>query len=265
LAVASARRHGGLLPGVLFLICERLFGRRRAIVIALLVLSSPTHIFQSELSRFYSPATLFAGAALLLGAMAARTGATAWTASACVAALLAALTHTVCLVLLSGLAFGIVLDTRIRTGSSPKNQIWILTATGVIGCAIYGFYLRPLLVGWNAGASWGYSVGHATLASANLFEWPVTLLAGLGLLIAIERRDEGRWYWLTEAGTWLAVTLILPGASIHHPSYMFPLSLAGLVLEALPPARSTRTSLRPHAWPPSSCWLWPSGSTCLVC
>lgn len=221
---------GTLMVGVVFVLSEMLFGRRTAIIIALLLALSPAHVFQSQINRFYSLAALVAGLTTLLGALAAQRQTVVWTVLACAGVALAVLTHTVSLVLYPALCVGLIAVRRARRVPVTRGTRLVLVVTGVALLALFLLYLWPLLQGWNQAAPWGYSVGHAVLASINLLGWPVSLLAGLGLVLMFTAGDAQRWYWLCALAAWAAVTVAAPLVVSYHAWYAFPLALPGLVL-----------------------------------
>jgi 4-amino-4-deoxy-L-arabinose transferase-like glycosyltransferase len=221
---------GTLMVGAVFLLAEKQFGRRTATIIALLLASSPSYVFQSQVARFYSAAAFFAGMTMLLGGLAARTGAVTWIVLACTFAWVSLLTHTATIVLFPMLCLGVLAARHADTGAVHRGIVLTLSVAGILVCATVLLYVKPLIDGWNTGASWGYSVTHATLASLNILGWPMTLLAGLGLLLMFEGGRGQRWYWLCAIGAWAATTVVLPLLVPYHAWYAFPLSLSGLVL-----------------------------------
>jgi hypothetical protein len=62
--------------------------------------------------------------------------------------------------------------------------------------------------------------------------WPLLLLAGLGAVLALTRRKEQDWYFLTWGAVWLGVCTVLPLLISYHPPYSFPFILGLLVLAA---------------------------------
>lgn len=245
---------GALMVGVVFLLSEAAFGRRTAVVIGLLVALSPAHIFQSQLNRFYSVAALFAGVTLLLGSIAAERPALTWTVLACACAVLSVLSHTVSIVLLPMVCVGVLATRFAENREVPRRDVLVFGVAGVSLCALFLFYVKPLVQGWNRGAEWGYSVGHSVLASVNILGWPLTLLAGLGLILMFEERASRRWYWVSSVCGWAAITVVLPLFVPYHAWYTFPFALSGLVLAGFATSDIYRR-LRPTRPLASVVWL----------
>lgn len=220
---------GAAMVGLVFLLGQTSLGRRAAIMIALLTTLSPAHVFQSQQNRFYAVAAFFAACTLLLGAVAAQRSALAWSVAACGLAVLSLFSHTVNAALFPMVCAGVLAARYVEEGTMRRPVVLVFGITGVILFGLALFHVGPLMHGWNQGAEWGYSVGHAVLASVNLLGWPVFLLAGLGLVLMFGERTRQFWYWLSCVSGWAAATVLLPLVVPYHPWYVFPLALGGLV------------------------------------
>ena len=217
---------GACLVGAVFLLGEIGLGRRTALIAAALVTMSPAFIQQAQTNRFYSMTALIAGTTTLAGSVAVVRPNLAWVVATAAGSVVAALTHTVAVVLTPVLAVGL-LASRERRASRSVVLVFAVTAA-VLG-ALYLLHLKRLLYGWNEDAPWAYSPAHSILAAVNMLGWPVALLAGLGVVLMFEDRSEQRWYWASAVGGWVATIVVLPFVIIYHPWYAFPLALGVLV------------------------------------
>ncbi len=221
---------GTLCVVLVFLGLDRLLGRPAALATAVLVCLWPEHLFHSQQNRFYIPASLFAWASLLLGAWSVKRQYTALAALAGVTAALAVLAHT----LLAALFPGLLATTAAAAWAERQPVPWRrLIAIGVPGVAILLFgaiHLARLGLGWNANADWGYSVAHSVQAAVNRAGYPVVLLAALGAVDALRRRDGLGVVWVTWAGVWAGAALVLPVLIYYAPMYNFPLTAGVFVL-----------------------------------
>jgi hypothetical protein len=224
---------GAALVVLPFVCLDGPFSRVTALAAALLVLASPEHVFRSQENRFYTPAALFTGLCMLLGARAVNRGSTRLTALAAFAALAALLTHT-----LQGLALpGLFAATLLADRAARRRLAWarlaVVAAAGLAGSIFALWYLLPLARGWNAGQGWGTGSLSGLLMSVTQVGWPVVLLAGVGGLGVWRRQNEQGWYWLTWAALWAAASVILPRFVVYHAAYVFPLALGVIVLAGL--------------------------------
>jgi 4-amino-4-deoxy-L-arabinose transferase-like glycosyltransferase len=222
---------GVVLVGLLALLGELVLGRRMAILAAVLIALSPAFIQQSQTNRFYSLAALFAGAAMLAGALSLKRPGAWWPFIALGAATLSVLTHTVTAALVPALALGTFVS-RHTTRVVPRAAMAAWTIGTVAVAAWLVMYVRPILAGWNQGVTWAYSPVHAMMAAVNMLGWPVSLVAGLGVVLMVEDRWELRWYWLSCLAAWAATVIALPLAMTYQPWYAFPTALSVLVCAA---------------------------------
>jgi hypothetical protein len=88
----------------------------------------------------------------------------------------------------------------------------------------------------------------------NVLGWPVTLLAGLGLVLMSAERSGRRWYWLSALCAWAVVTVALPLVVPYHAWYAFPFALGGLVLAGFA-ISDIYGRLRPTSRPASVTWV----------
>ena len=142
----------------------------------------------------------------------------------------AVLCHTTTALLLPIIFAGVLAASYAERQPVSGRVLLVFLAAGACIAGFFAVYLWPLMRGWNQGQTWGYSVGHSILASANMIGWPVFLLAILGgLLLWHERRAEN-WYWATCAIGWGAAAVLLPRIVTFQPAYVFPFALTIVLL-----------------------------------
>jgi hypothetical protein len=201
-----------------------------ALLTALLVTLWPQHVYYSQENRFYMTAFLFASLVMLLGGIAVQRRSLGWMIAAGVVGLTALFVHTILLFLLPGLLAATLLAAWTQKDGRLVKLAAVAGLALAAGAAIYLGYTRPLLTGWNSSESWSYSPAKSLVASVYKLGWPVALLAGLGVVVALVQRSETDWYWLTWGSVWLVGCLAFPLLLRHHPAYSFPLTLGVLVL-----------------------------------
>jgi hypothetical protein len=237
-----------------FLLLDGPLGRTTALATSLLLALWPEHILQSQQTRFYVVAGLFASLALLAGALAAQQRSARHTALACSLALAAMLCHTVLAALL-GIVFAGVVAAAIADRQPIPRRVWTIFAlAAVVAAGVLLGYVRPLLHEWNRGETWGYSSTHAVLASVNSIGWPLALLAVLGFLHLARQGSPQAWYWIICAVGWAGAVVVLPRVVTYHPTYVFPLALGVLVLAGSAAALLV-DSLRPTSPALAGVWL----------
>jgi hypothetical protein len=224
-----------------------MWGLRAAAVASLTIAVWPTHLFQSQQTRFYIFAWLFAICVQVFGALALHRRSFGWMMAACVCCILAVLTHTVLAVLAPGLLVVTLLMARGSKNGFPKREvIAILITCGLIG--LYGFlHVRPLMSGWNSGETWGYDSLHSMKASFIQIGWPTV---GIGLFAMYWARREGDRYWPFWGLLSMTLSAVLPKFVAYHPSYSFPFSTPIIMLGGWAFAK-----LCPERWDVSICLL----------
>jgi hypothetical protein len=250
---------GSLGVVLVFLLLDGPMSRITAIVAAVLVALMPAHILYSQFTRFYMVATFCAFAALLAGARALGQRSTLFATIACSLALVAVLCHSVLLVLLPLLVVAVGAGFYAQGRAVPRS-VWLVFAAAATALSVFFLlYLRPLLHGWNQGESWGYSPLHAILASIVMIGWPTALLVALGCVLMLRQRTAQNWYWLACLAGWIAASVLLPAVVSYHPGYVFPLTLAALVVAAYASGfiydllRKAQMPLAAYAWIGVSC------------
>ena len=218
---------------LVFLLLDGLLGRTVALAAGGLVALWPEHLFRSQENRFYVIAMFFAGACLLFGARALERRSTKDAIASSLAGILALLSHTVSVSALFIAMAGLTVAAIVRRERVPTR---VLAPFGLGLAAVFlvgGLVVAPLVRGWNAGENWGYSVGHAVLASVNMLGWSVALLSAIGILCMAWRRTAQDLYWITAFFGWGVASLVLPKLVAYHPGYVFPLALSALVPAAI--------------------------------
>ena len=218
---------------LVFLLLDGLLGTTVALAAAALVMLWPEHLFRSQDNRFYVIAMFFAAACLLFGARALERRSTRDAVASSLAGLLALLSHTVSVAALLIAAAGLLVSSLVRRERLP-TRVLLPFGLGLLVALLFGaIVLAPLARGWNAGETWGYSLGHTILSSVNMVGWPVAILSATGLLFMAWRRGAQDLYWMTAFAGWVLATLVLPKLVAYHPGYVFPLALGALVPAAI--------------------------------
>ena len=221
---------------VTFLLLRGTLGTAGATTVALLVALWPDHVFHSQQNRFYIIAWLFSALTMLLGARALKRRSRTSLALACVAGVLAVLSHTVLAVVVAtlpvALALGFLVESR-QPGAPARGEVLRLlllpAVTLALLLALYVFHIRPLMGEWNAGDEWSYSSLHSAGATINSLGWPVVLCAIPGALLALRWRDGQGVYWLCFTALLAVSVLVLPRAVVYHPHYAFAMALGVFV------------------------------------
>lgn len=250
---------GALHVVLVFFFLERTLGRVPALATALLILLWPEHLYRSQENRYYMTATVCASLAMLLGAVAVQRRSFGWTFGACVAAFAAILAHTLQGLLFAGLFLAIFAAGRIAADRRVFRLLLVVAGSGLAAIIFFVCYLLPLVRGWNAGESWGYSLSHSVMASVSQLGWPIALLAFVGLLTSARGDPAQAGYWITWAALWAVAAVLLPFFVAYHPGYVFPFTLGALVLAGRAIA-VIYEALRPQYALAAGVWL---GVTCL--
>jgi hypothetical protein len=221
---------GTLSVGLVFVMLDGLRDRATAVATALLVALWPDHVFESQQTRFYIVVAFFAYLCLFVGAYAARERTTLHYVVLGCSVLLAILCHTLMSILLPIVFAGVTAAGFAEKRPWPKKMLSVFLGTLMVVVIFYGVYLKPLVSGWNSGATWRYSSIHSLFASLNMIGWPVILLATFGFLLMCKERNGQNWYWIVCVLGWLGATVGLPLLVSYHPGYVFPLAITVMVL-----------------------------------
>jgi len=223
---------GSLTVVLVFILLDGPLSRTTAVVTALLLALMPAHVFFSQETRFYITASMFSYLALSAGARIPGPRGTRYAVLACCLGFLAALSHSL-LVLLLPLIVVATYGAFHAEGRSVPRATWLVFGSAAAATALLAvFYLRPLLQGWNGGETWGYSVAHASVAMIGQLGWPIASLAAVGGLLMLRERTAQSWYWLVCVGGWVIVSMVLPVAVTYHSAYGFTFALSGFVVAA---------------------------------
>lgn len=221
---------GTLQVVLVFLGLDRPLGRVAALATALLLALWPEHLFRSQENRFYMIAAFWVSLCTVAGAQAVYRRSMVWAVLGCAAALAAILAHTIQGMVLVGLFAGFFVAAWIARERRMTRLVFVAVGGSAAALAVAVGHVLPLARGWNSDAEWGFGNAHSILASVSQLGWPVALLALLGAVSAWKRRGEQDGYWLAWAGLWAGAIVALPFAIPYHPGYVFPLSLAAVVL-----------------------------------
>lgn len=210
---------------------KKLLGRTTALTVALLLLVSPENLFYSQYHRFYSPAALFSTLAFLAAARSFLANSARWMIWACVAAMLAVLTHTLVGMMFGGLIIAAAF-TRIIPGGLRSNRVLLAALGGALFAATFAvLYLYPLGKGRAVGYAWeGYSISRSIFSGISQVTWPVALFSLPGLLILWKRDRVQAAFWGSQALVWAMSLIVLPKLLSFHSAYVFPLCLPVIVL-----------------------------------
>jgi 4-amino-4-deoxy-L-arabinose transferase-like glycosyltransferase len=221
---------GTACVGIVFLMLDGLKGRPTALATALLVALAPNHVFLSQETRFYMTAAFFTYLTLLVGAYAAQRRTTPLCILLSFLILVAMLCHTVMAILLPIAFVGILVGAYAERQPLPKNVVVVFLVSGFIMAVFYLLYLKPLISGWNEAFSTGSRWVTALRASVARAGWSVVLLAALGFLLLLHRRNAQNWYWVICAIGWVGVHFMLPLVIVFRPVYVVPLAIIPMVL-----------------------------------
>jgi hypothetical protein len=244
---------------LVFVLLDRAAGRSTALATALLLAFWPEHLNRSQENRFYTIAAVLASLSILAGAIAVRRRSLGWAFTAAAAAMVGVLAHTLLVLLLGGLFVGWLAAARVARDRRVGRLAWVVPVAGLLLVPLFVFYLLPLGRGWNDSEMFGYSVRQSVLSTVCLLGWPVVLLAGLGLLTFLRRREVDA-YWLSWASVSAALVVVLPLAVVYHPEYGFLFSL-GLLVPAGRGVAVIYERLREHNRLAGWAWL---GAACLL-
>lgn len=200
--------------GVLGITLAVAFGYRRqglafAGALALVVLGSMCLVWLSQQNRFYTMTLLWYTATVV--AVLARGNNIVLFCASVIAAALAVLSHNL-LVMLFGVGW-IAVAIGFMLGWAPRQVLIRASAVVATGSAIYFFYLRPLLEGWQSGGL-GANPLLSFAAHAGL---PTLAFAMLGTALSLARSEDRPVF-----GTWaiyfvgsMAVLVVLPWLPIR--------------------------------------------------
>lgn len=215
---------------LVYLLLAGPLGRPTALATALLIALWPEHIHRSQENRFYITASVFASLCMLAGAQAVHRRSAVWAVVAGLMAGAAPFTYSPLALLWGGLFLGFVAAARAVPDRRLWRWAWLTAAGGLLILGLSALYILPLALGWNSGETWSYSHLHALQAAVSQVGWPTAILAAIGVIAAVESRNEQEWYWLAWAGVWLLAVVLLPCVAVYHPGYAVPLSLGTMVL-----------------------------------
>ncbi|MCL2744572.1 MAG: hypothetical protein FWE67_12040 [Planctomycetaceae bacterium] len=230
---------GTLNIGVIFLLGIPLFGFGGSVILAVVVMLFPEHIYYSQYSRFYIQTFFLSSVVFLIGGYISQnirdTGFYQRLTAAVVIgplAILMVLTHSI-----TGVVWGIVLVAIFAEFIFQKKQInkhdltiaAILTFWSLILLAVYFLHIRPITSNWNGGEPTGTSVwGGVQSIVLNKLGWQFSMLSLLGGIVMLLRKEI---YHLTCAAGCLAVIIILPNY-VPWTAYTFLFLFPFLVLLA---------------------------------
>ena len=243
-----------------FVLLHGPLGRPTAVATALLIALWPEHIHRSQENRFYMTACVFASLCMLAGGQAVYRRSPAWAVFAGLVAGAAVFTHSLLGVLWGGLFLGFFAVAYVASDRRLRRWAWFTVAGASLIVGATALYIVPLTAHWNAGETWSYGQVHALQAAVSQFGWPATILASIGVVAALQSRNEQDWYWLAWASAWLVSSVILPCIVIYHPGYSFPLSLGILVMAGRGIARIYEGLRAQGSWT-ATAWV---GLACLV-
>ena len=219
--------------GAVFLLGWSIFGCSGTMVLTLLMMFWPAHVFNSQQNRFNSETFFFEILVFLLAAHTVRQRSVLSGFLLGLAAGGMILCHT-----LTGLIWGIVLAGILAAWITERRPLPLGVGAVLIGFSLLFagfavFYIVPLASGWNDFVAWGYSPPHAVMATINMLGFPVALFAALGGLLALTKfRSPDNAFWATVALGCGVCVLILPNLIALNPMYLFLFVFPFLVLAA---------------------------------
>ncbi|MDR2763178.1 MAG: glycosyltransferase family 39 protein [Planctomycetaceae bacterium] len=178
---------GALSVGVIFLMGRPIFGFAGALILSLLTMFLPEHLFHSQCNRFYMQSFLVIVVVFFLGSYVVYYRSCLVSVILGVVSVLMILANTfggiVWGVLFCAVMFGLFCSSggRVRRFWSENCGIIVLMVLdSFILLGIIIFHVMSLLVGWNGMTVWGYSSFHALMSLINMVGWSYFLFAGVG-------------------------------------------------------------------------------------
>ncbi|MDR1485271.1 MAG: glycosyltransferase family 39 protein [Planctomycetaceae bacterium] len=239
---------GSLSVGVIFLLAQPLIGCSGAIILALLVMLLPEHLFHSQYNRFYIQSFFLVSIVILLGAHVAQKHskvAAFWLGPFSV---LLVLSNSFGGVIWGGVLIALLVNAFCakRFGQPQKISgkpvfsrniltiILMIFLWSVILLGIFVFHIVPLAGGWNNASGWGYTPLHAVMAFINMLGWQLCLFSTLGIVLAaVNIRNNANAYWLSVALVSGVAVLVLPTRIVYLPFYGFVFLFPFIVTTAL--------------------------------
>ncbi|MDR2642656.1 MAG: glycosyltransferase family 39 protein [Planctomycetaceae bacterium] len=243
---------GSLSVGIAFFLGRSLFGFSGSLILSLLILLSPEHVYYSQFSRFYSQGFLLIEIIFLLGAYVAvkKSVAAAW--ALVPISILMVFSHS-----LSGLVWGMLLGGLLVdfffSGQSDSNQsniktkeklflskipykvVFILCITSIVLLLIFLFHIMPLAKSWNHYYMPGRasSVDTVLTFAATLGQSYFLLCVPAWFFMLFHVRNIGWGYWLFCASACGLAIFLLPLKMVLLPWYAFLFEFPFFVILAL--------------------------------
>ena len=232
---------GSFNIGLLYLLGRPLLGDTGALVLSVLILCFPEHLFNSQNARMYSLAYLLISTVFLLGGTVALKRSVKAAVAIGPVAVLMILTHT-----LGGMIWGIVLAgvaadyfLSKRTEKYPISILLLFGLWSLLFVAFAACYILPRAAGWNGTPTWGYTPLHALMALVARVGWPVFLLAAVGTTYAFfQIREKDNAYWVCVFLASMAAVYLFPLKQTFYPWHSFiftfpPFFLAARLIESI--------------------------------
>ncbi|MDR1962762.1 MAG: glycosyltransferase family 39 protein [Planctomycetaceae bacterium] len=221
---------GSLSVGIAFLLGRSLFGFSGSLILALLILLSPEHVYNSQNARFYCQAFLMIEIVLLLGGHVAVNR--SLFAAICLgpAAIIMVLSHSLTVLIWGILFLGLLIDfflTREPDRESknqfatkiPRKLVLILCAWSIVIFLIVLVHIMPLSQSWNQFET-RISPLDSVLTFAFIFGRPYLILCFPAWVWALlSFRNAGQTYWLFVSLACGTVILLLPLKIIFYQWY----------------------------------------------
>lgn len=230
---------GSFSIGVIFLLARPQWGTAGALILALLVLVWPDHVFQSQYNRFYIQPFFFLSILFLLGGRVAQdrsVSAAIWLGPTSILLVLSnAFGGVLWGILLGGLLVDLIFSRKTEPAKSVLWPALWITCWSILLLALAFWHILPLAADWNQSAQWGYTPIHAVMAFVNSVSWPMFLLGMLGsLFLLVNIREPGFGYWAFSAAASVLCIALLPLKVVYNPFYgflfAFPLFVTAAVL-----------------------------------
>jgi hypothetical protein len=222
---------GTLTVALTFLLLKPISGCATALATSLLLAFWQTHIYYSQMNRFYAISMMFSYLSLLVGAYELKKSRPWIPPIACVFSVAAAFSHAMAGVAFFLVCFGLLVECVVGRRRISRVNIYIYFGCAVFLASLLLFYFYPLSKGWNEGIMWGDSPLGAVAAAISRIGWPIVILSAVGAIMAAFGGGSHKWYWIACFLCFWIIVLASPlKLSFFTARYVLPISLAVFVL-----------------------------------
>ena len=208
------------IPLIVFL-SVRLYGQLTGIILGILLVLSPWHLFHSQNNRVYSYAFLFGSLALLSAALAWKRNSMKWALLAGALSALSVATYAFTILILVGVLAFAVFEFFRRKTPLPWRAVLGYAIFGV-PLLLFGGYLAWLgLRHWAVKQAWGYTTVHTLMGLAFNLNWGISLVACSGWIWAWFSKDAADRIWACVAVIAFLFAVLGPFCFPFRHDYIF--------------------------------------------